>query len=219
MSPKIFDPEVITVEEDSNVCNTKLAVIAEILVKPVKVAVVAPKFTSVVPIVTPSLANLTLVILPSRTALVKRAYEAVANGERVFAITATEDVCANIAVEADVAVTVDAKLFAITATEDVCAFIAVEAEVAVTVGAKEFARKATEEVCDNIAVEDESEELAMFENDENDAEIAPATPEKEPLKCPLAVVTNRVLPVILTLVPEFGIIVPTFNVLMSINMF
>ena len=63
--------------------------------------------------------NLTLVILPSRTALVKRAYEAVANGERVFAITATEDVCANIAVEADVAVTVEANEFARKATDDV----------------------------------------------------------------------------------------------------
>jgi hypothetical protein len=30
LSPKIFDPEVITVEEDSNICNTKLAVVAEL---------------------------------------------------------------------------------------------------------------------------------------------------------------------------------------------
>jgi hypothetical protein len=93
LSPKIFDPEVITVEEDSNVCNTKLAVIAEILVKPVKVAVVAPKSISVVPIITLSFANLALVILPSCTVPAKLAKEDVADVcEAVVALSANDAV-------------------------------------------------------------------------------------------------------------------------------
>ena len=51
-SPNTFDPEWIIVDEDSNNCNTKLPVVADILVKPVTVvssATVVPVTTMLSP--------------------------------------------------------------------------------------------------------------------------------------------------------------------------
>ena len=55
-SPNTFDPEWIIVEEDSNSCNTKLPVVAEILVNPVTVSARA----TVVPV--------TVILLPANGA-------------------------------------------------------------------------------------------------------------------------------------------------------
>jgi hypothetical protein len=61
----MLDPEVIIVEEDSNTCNTKLPVVAEILVNPEIEVIVLPSACSVVPNVILSFCNLTFVTLSS----------------------------------------------------------------------------------------------------------------------------------------------------------
>jgi hypothetical protein len=61
----MFEPEVIIVDEDSNICKTKLPVVAEILFNPDIDVIVVPKVTSVVPKVTLSFANFMFVTLPS----------------------------------------------------------------------------------------------------------------------------------------------------------
>ena len=65
LSPNIFEPDVIIVEEDSNTCKTKLPVCAEISVNPVSVVAVAPNSTSVEPSVTLSFTNLSFAMVPA----------------------------------------------------------------------------------------------------------------------------------------------------------